>query len=220
MKSRERIGLYGSGDVPRSRRLWTRTPGPESLGLKDIRQLPQVRRVKRVLRRNTIAASALVALAAVIVMMSAFALAPTVSKLPAKPEQAPPTPFPVTGITYDSSGAPAGGAIVTITNVRIGLSGTTTSDTGVPDPSATGFYIFDLSTLGQAQSGDTIRIEATWTTFSGLNETPVPTPMGGFMWLNVTLNLPIPEFGDALVPAVGMIGAFLAVALVARTRDD
>jgi hypothetical protein len=221
-ESKKRIGLYGSGDVPRSRRIRSKTAGPESLGLKDIRQVPPIRRVKPSgIRGKAIAASAIVALVAVFIAISAVALAPSVkTDSSAGTEQAPPTPFPVAGRTYDIAGAPVGGVLVTITNERLGLSGTTVSDTGVPDPTGLGFYIFDLSTLGQAQSGDIIRIDAVSTTNTGTNSTPVPTPMGGFMYLNVTLNAAIPEFQDMLMPAVGMVGAFLIMTLVAKTRND
>ncbi len=222
MAESKRIGLYGSGDVPRSRRLRSRTAGPESLGLKDIRQLPPIRRVKPSgMRGKAIAASVIVALVAVFMAISAVALAPSAKPDPsADTEQAPGTPFPVTGLTFDIAGAPVGGVLLTLTNERIGLSGTTVSDTGSVDPAALGFYVFDLGSLGQTQSGDIIRIDAVSTTNTGTNSTAVPTPMGGFMWLNVTLNAAIPEFGEVLVPAVGMAGVFLVVMLVARTRND
>jgi hypothetical protein len=215
LESKQRIGLYGSGAVPRSRRLGSRTAGPESLGLKDIRQLPPIRRVKPSgVRGKTVAASAIVALTAVIAMVVAISMAPAADQV--VQIQAPPTPFPCTGIVYDNTMTPVGGANLTITNLRLGTTGWTSSDIAFP-----GFYIFDLSTLGQAQSGDIIRIIANLTTLSGTNETPVPTPMGGFMWLNVTMTpLAIPEFGGMLVPAVGMIGAFLTMALVARVRNE
>ncbi len=219
MKSRERIGLYGSGDVPRSRRLWSRTAGPESLGLKDLRQIPPITRGRPgVLRRSAIAVSAFLAIVAVVVIVSAFALTPTVSRLPAEKLAPPGTPFPCVGYTLDGSLARIGGVQVTITNLNLSLSGTAVSDS---TPEGLGLYFFDLSSLGVAtDSGNLIRIEATSTLFSGLNVTAVPTPMGGFMWLNVTLNATIPEFGDVVIPMAGMVGVFLIVALVARTRDD
>jgi hypothetical protein len=221
LESRQRIGLYGSGEVPRSRKLWSRAPGPESLGLKDIRQLPPIRRVKPVgNRRKTIAASLIVTLAAAFVIVAAAALVPSASSVPADDEQAPITPYPVIGIVLGNTGTPVPGALINITNTRTHqYNNTIVSESAA---GSEGYYIFDLNTLGIAEPADVVTIEAVSLSLllAGSNSTVVPTVFAGFIWFNVTLTAVIPEFGDVVVPVVGMLSMFIIVVLVARVKPD
>ena len=221
MESRQRIGLYGSGEVPRSIRPWSRTPGPESLGLKDIRQLPPIRRVRpRGTSRKTIAASVMITLVAAFVIVAAAALAPSASVVPVEDEQAPPIPYPMIGIVLDNTGTPAPGALINITNTRTGLYNNTI--VSISEPGSEGWYTFDLNTLGIAEAGDVVTIEALSETLllMGLNTTTVPAVFMGFMWFNVTLTVVIPEFADVMVPVVGMLSMFIIVVLVARVKTE
>ncbi len=226
MESKERIGLYGSGEVPRSRRLWSKSPGPESLGLKDIRQLPPIRRVRPVNKRKTIVASALtaiIALAAVLAVVSAFTLAPsgTMQQNKRGTLQAPITPYPVIGIVFDNLGVPLGGAHINITDTHTGLyNNTLVSDS---TPGSEGYYIFDANTLGggaPVNPGDVFTIVGNDSLMMGSNTTVIPVVFTGYIWFNVTLNLTIPEFTTALIPVMGVLGMVVALVLVARARDE
>jgi len=220
LESRQRIGLYGSGEVPRSRKLWSRAPGPESLGLKDIRQLPPIRRVKPTnIRKKVLAASAIMVIAAVLVL-AALALAPTAKLLQAEPKQGTPgTPYPVLGIAFDISGVPLGGVHLNITNTNTTMfNNTLVTET---TPGSEGYYVFDLGSLGQAQPGHVITIVANTTTATGANITVLPLVFSGYIWFNVTLNgTAIPEFGAVVVPVVGVLAAFIMTVLVARVRNE
>ncbi|UCE91582.1 MAG: PKD domain-containing protein [Methanobacteriota archaeon] len=67
---------------------------------------------------------------------------------------APPLPHPIVGYTRDASMTELPYCTVTVTNVRLGLSGVTQSDGG-------GFYQYDLANMGVAwEVGDEIVVEA------------------------------------------------------------
>jgi len=221
LESRQRIGLYGSGEVPRSIRPWSRTPGPESLGLKDIRQLPPIRRVRpRGASGKTIAASVMITLVAAFVIVAAAAYVPSASVVPGREKQAPVTPYPVIGIVLDNTGNPAPGALINITNTRTGLYNNTI--VSISEPGSEGWYTFDLNTLGVAEPDDVVTIEAVSETLllAGSNTTIVPAVFLGFIWFNVTLTVVVPEFGDVMVPVVGMLSMFMIVVLVARAKKE
>lgn len=221
MESRQRIGLYGSGEVPRPRRLWSRSPGPESLGLKDIRQLPPIRRVRPANKTKAIATTAMISLATVIVIVSAFALTPSMEEYQRGQTFAPITPYPCIGIVFNSLGAPQPGASINITDLTTGLfNNSLVSET---TPGSEGYYVFDLNTLGggaPVNPGDIFRIVANDTAMIGTNETVIPVVFEGFIWFNVTLNATIPEFAALVIPVMGVLGLVLTMVLVARVRDE
>lgn len=221
MESRQRIGLYGSGEVPRSRRLWSRVPGPQSLGLKDIRQLPPIRKVKHVgTRRKTIAASVIITLAAAFVIVAAAALVPAASVVPAVPNQAPPPPYPLVGRVYDNTGAPVPGALINITNTRTGIWNNTV--VAYSEAGSEGYYDTNLNDLGTPQGGDIIMVQAVSPSLllTGSNSTVIPEVFVGYVLCDVHLSAAIPEFGDVVVPLVGMLGMFIIVVMVARVKSD
>ncbi len=171
------------------------------------------------MRRKAIAASvttAVVALFAVAIL--ALSQAPANAPSARDAQGTPGPPYPVVGIAFDNTGAPTGGVHLNITNTRTGgFNNTLVTETAA---GSVGFYSFDLGSLGAAQSGDLITIVANTTLATGTNSTTLPLVFVGYIWFNVTLGPAIPEFGDVLVPAIGMIGMFLTVLLVARVRQE
>jgi len=95
---------------------------------------------------------------------------------------AEPPPYYVAGYTYGPNGAILTDCVVKITNVRTGAWNLTASS------ATTGLYRFNLHSIaGDFIEGDLINITATKGTMIGWNESAVPTPMGSYMTMHVTL---------------------------------
>ena len=225
MESRQRSGLYGSGDVPRSRMLTSRAVGPKSAGLRDLRDLRPIRRVRPTrFKTKTIAAVAIgpiaATLAIVVTMLLGISMVPVNSLDPQAhiKQGIPPPPYTLVGYTLDNTGARLGDVTVNITNLRTGNATEVVSDAAT-DP---GFFWLDLNLISGGQwplPNDQIRIIGVFEgLLTGTNQTAVPDPQGAYMWENVSLITVIPEFGDLALPIVGMLGMFAMVAVVARSK--
>jgi len=95
---------------------------------------------------------------------------------------AEPPPYYVAGYAYDTDGAVLTSCVVKVTNTRTGEWGEITSS------ATTGLYRFNLWSLpSDFLAGDLINITATKGTMIGWNESAVPTPMGSYMTMHVTL---------------------------------
>jgi len=122
----------------------------------------------------------------------------------------PSLPYILYGYTYDSSSDPIGPANVTITNEDTGGICETATDVN-------GYYQFNLANLPNGYSvGDTISIVGNTTESTGYNSTTV-TGSGG-KWLNITLNVSIPEFSSVLAPIGGMMIVSVAPMIQRRIR--
>ena len=101
---------------------------------------------------------------------------------------AEPPPYYVAGYTYGPGDIILPNCPVTITNLRTGLSAETIS-------SATGLYRYNLNLISDplALSGDTINVTATLGTMIGWNETAIPSPMGSYLTMHVSLSEPVVE---------------------------
>lgn len=219
MDSRRRIGLYANGEVPRSRRLSRRAVGPKSNGLRDLGAIPPVKRVRPIrLATKTVAAGAVGALAVLLIVGTAVVF--STSLVPAHILQPPPPPYLIVGYVYQSDGVTSiPGATVQITNLDYG--GSPNQATVTTDPLAGNLYNLDLNTIsGGVQPAVGNRIMVVGTSGFGTGSDIFPVPGGGFMWGNVTTGINIPEFGDLVVPIVGMLGMFAMVAVIARSKKN
>lgn len=222
MESRQRIGLYGSGDVPRSKRLTSKAVGPKSNGLRFLGDLPPVRRVRPTrISTKGIAAAAIAPLAVIMMIVVAFAVASSwapVQELKTE-AKAPPPPYTCAGYVYQTDGVtPVLGATVKVTNLRTGLFATTTTDTEF------GIYQADLVPLsGDANPlpGDQILVEASFPPSSaGSAQGVIPSPIGGMILIDVTFGTFIPELSSLVLPIVGMLGMFVMVVAVTRSKKS
>ena len=107
----------------------------------------------------------------------------------------PPAPHPIIGHTFDEGGSPLPFCTVTITDVRLGLSGTVESD-------ADGLYQFDLANLPDSEAnpylvGDEILVEAVKGALAG-SATGIVTTMP-FDLIDVTLEGETPEPFDVTI---------------------
>jgi hypothetical protein len=187
--------------------------------LRDLGALPPIRRVRPTrLMTKTVAAAAIAPLATVLAIIATVVLASSmVPVIKVGEDQVPPPPYSLFGWTLDSTGTPTPNVQVTVTNMATGQSLVNSSD---PD---FGIYLVDLVPISGGApppAGTLIRVEAQFGPETGSNESVVPTPPGGGMWINVTLGMFIPEFEDVVIPIVGMVGMFAIVAAVARSRKD
>ncbi|MEM4264660.1 MAG: carboxypeptidase-like regulatory domain-containing protein [Thermoplasmata archaeon] len=133
-----------------------------------------------------------------------FFQAGVVPDLPAK-SAAPPTPMIVIGYTLDSNGSALPFCSVNITNMRTGESALTSSDNY-------GKYQFNLANLPSgASAGDMIHVVANNTMYIGENASNVPSGVVAYMWINVTLEILIPEFPFVLGPIFAVVVIFIAV---------
>lgn len=229
MERRQRIGLYGSGEIPRSRRLRSRAAGP-SRGLRDLAGRPAVRRMRLAgAGGRTMAVTAVMSIAAtmvvVLAVLSATTMAPSV--VLREQQEIPPFPYLCVGTIYDRFGTPVDNAAVTVTDLDTG---------GYNNSIVSGYYMGQYIGGGQVivdliynltggsrnfTAGDDIQIDGILDIYTGTNSTTAPASLlPPYMYLNLTLSTVIPEFGDVLVPAVGMLGLFVTLVLVARTRRD
>ena len=226
MESRQRSGLYGNGEVPRSRKLKSKLVGPKSVGLRDIRSIRPIRQL-RPTRFHSKAIAAVVigpiaaTMAIAVVMLLGFSMVPVDSIGPDvhTDQVIPPPPYTLVGICTDDTGTPIGGVTLNVTNLRTGQS-----TVNISDLASGGFFAIDLVPISNGAwplPGDQIRINATFAALSGTNLTAVPDPIGAFMWENVSLSvIVIPEFGEVALPIVGTLGIFAVVAMVARSKKD
>lgn len=220
MESRKRIGLYGSGEVPRSRRLMSRSVGPRSKGLRDLADLPKIKRVRTARLTEAVAAAGVMMiapLATVVAIVMAVVLATSMVPKNVMVEAPEPQPYSLYGFVFDSGGIPVLNCPVNVTNLANGQYIVTTSDPEF------GAYIINLKPISgdvEPAPGTVFRITATLGLDVGVNETATPDPVGAGFWMNVTLGTVIPEFGELVLPIVGMIGMFAIVAVRARSKKD
>lgn len=199
--------------------------------LADIRSLPSVPRKKSAYagaKRKAVTASALVALAAVVIVVSSIAFAPSAKQVPSPLDKVPagtadtprPTIFAV-GYTYDESHNKLGGCAINITDKTTGAWNNSTVSSNTPGP-AFGFYSVDVNNglTGGVGPGHIINATAFKGALRGANETILTGSLGLFFYLNVTLGagVVIPEFGSFLVPMVGMFGIMVGASLVQGKR--
>jgi hypothetical protein len=223
LESRQRIGLYGSGEVPRSRRLTSRAVGPKSNGLRDLGDLAPIRRIRPTrMVRKTVAAATIASLASVIVIVTAFALATSLAPVQTirDTQKAPPPPYSLIGYTFGPDGfTPIVNAVVTITDTNTGavLNAVSDPDFGIIIDPLTSNYPNLNDLAGGVTDGDEIVVYATEGALSGSNSGIVDTAQAS-LDLNVVLSNVIPEFSGVVLPVVGMIGMFAIVGVAARSR--
>lgn len=237
METKERVGLYQrSWGNPRSTISISgnRAFVPLRGSLADIRSLPSIPRKKQAMytgaKRKAMTVSAIVALAAMVVIVSSIALAPSANEAASPPSipakiQAPRPVLYAVGYTFDEFGAKLGGCAINITDKRTGESNNTTASSTVAGPGF-GSYMVDIN--NGLPSGvlalDLINVTAFKGALRGTNETRLPSSIDFvlFVWLNVTLTtgVPIPEFGSLLAPMVGMLGIMAGVSLVAGKKRN
>ena len=165
---------------------------------------------KRVSRKTL--TPSIVAIACIAFVIIALAVAPATQKSldPQVPSRmlGPGTPMIVIGYTFDSVGAIMPSCDVNITDLDTGEYDYVVSDLA-------GKYQYDLTNLPSgAVAGDMIKAEANNTIYTGFNQSVLPSS-APFMWLNVTLNVLIPEFSEIVVPIVGLM---LIALIFDRTR--
>ena len=129
---------------------------------------------------------------------------------------APPQPHPILVMVEDAGANPVEGATVTVTDLRLGLSGVALPEEGVP-----GLYSFDLANLPDAETnpylvGDEILAEAEKDAVTGSNTCYVTA--APFDLVEVTLGTVIPEFPMVIAPVAGVLALF-AVVRMSRRRD-
>ncbi len=222
LESKQRIGLYGSGEVPRSKRLTSKAVGPRSNGLRFLSDLPPVRRV-RPARFSTkgVAAAAIVPLVVIMAIVTAFALATSLAPVQtlSAPKQLPP-PYTIYGYVWQSDGTtPVLNTPVKLTNLRTGLSVTTATD------DTFGAYAQDITMISGTPPasplpGDEILVEAGAGGSLGSSLGVVPTPIGPGFRLDVTTGVFIPEFSELALPIVGMLGLVVATVAVTRSKKN
>jgi len=219
LESRQRIGLYGSGEVPRSKRLTSKAVGPKSSGLRFLGDLPSVRRVRPArFSGRGMAGAAIAPVAVVLVIVTVFGLASSLAPIQYLTTAAGPQPPPynVAGFVYLSDGTtPATSCPITITNTRTGQFLSATTD---PDYGAYIENIVPISGDAAPLPGDVIVVVATLGLDTGSSEGTIPDPIGGLIFINVTLGVVIPEFSGLGMSIVGMFGVFAAVAMVTRSK--
>jgi len=221
MNRSNEIGLYGTGMKGGSRSMRTRPSRSLAVGWGvryRLRRFGPESAAKR--RLKTI--SMLIACVAAIIVISAVASVPMGEAKASDPNaekatndviiNVEPPPYYVAGHTYDALGAALTDCLVNVTNLRTGAWNLTTSS------STTGLYRFNLWSMdGDFLEGDPINVTATKDLLIGWNESVVPTPMGSYLTIDVTLaNEIIPEFPMAIVPIAGIL--VLVVVLSATRR--
>lgn len=199
LNASERAGLYGAGLKGTPRRNSTR------------RAYPRISHSKMI--------GLLLVCAAVIVMLSAVALAPLGKEKASQPNDeartlAPGLSHPVNGYTYDSLGALLGDCAVTVLDVRTGESVTVHSGASGP---TLGFYFTNLQFTAW-MTGDDIQVTAVdpTGTMTGVNTTKAS---GGFNQIDVKLDTLIPEFPMVILPITGMMAMFVLVSLKRRGQE-
>jgi len=228
MNSRDRNGLYGGGSIhPHSsnrecescsNRINT-TRATASSG-SDLIAVSRPRRLRSTYARMRYAkiVSMLVICATAIAIVSAITYASVSSEKARALDLLP--PYMLEGLITDTVGS-SYNCTVTVTNVRTGESNITWSDP------IDGYYRMDIQhALPSAfLAGDPINVTAINVTADliGWNDRLVPTPPGGSMWLDVTLNgtySAIPEFPMVIVPVMGMMILFVAVGLTRKGKEQ
>jgi len=228
MNSRDRNGLYAGGSIQpcssdrehdsRSNRINTaRMVEPNGSGMTAISRPKRLRSTYARMRYAKIV-SMLVICATAITVVSAIAYSSVNSEKARALDLLP--PYMLEGLITDTVGS-SYNCTVTITNVRTGESNITWSDP------YDGYYRMDIQhALPSAfLPGDLINVTAINVTADliGWNERLVPTPPGGSMWLDVTLNgtySAIPEFPMVIVPVMGMMILFVAVGLTRKGKEQ
>jgi len=236
MNGRDRNGLYGGGSIKphtsdrehgvQSNRIkTTRVVESSAIGTIAVSRSKNLRSTYARMRYVKIV-SMLVICAAATVLVSTIAHASVdAAKTAAPVAPAPGPPYLLYGYTYDNGGSPVECDIV-VKNMRTGEVNTTNSYIVLPWP-LDGYYEIDLQNQFPSayQEGDLINVTATdrtTGTYIGWNESAVPTPAGGSMTMDVTLNgtVGIPEFPMVILPVTGMLALFAVVRLRRRGEEQ
>lgn len=224
MNRSNEIGLYGIGMNGESRPRKARSNRSLSASL-GVRSRLRRFRLESAMKRYSKTIAMLIVCVAAIIVISAIASVPMGKVKASNPgpedaadgasvlDRAPVTPYFLAGYTYDAFGVALPDCLLNITNLRTGAWNLTTS-------SATGFYTQNLHYMaGDFLEGDLINVTATKDLAIGWNESAVPTPMGSYMPMHVTLSYEIPEFPMVIMP-VGGIMLVLFAAVSARRRGE
>jgi len=115
------------------------------------------------------------------------------------------------GYTFESVGAKLPDCPVNITDLRTGEFKVAVSD------AVFAAYLVDLGSFAHYMAGDEIKITAAKDMWTGENQSIVA---GSKLWLNVTLNVMIPEFPMVIVPVTGMMALFAVVSLRRRGEEQ
>jgi len=225
MNRSNEIGLYGTGMKDKSRSMRTRPSRSLAVGW-GVRY-----RLKRFwpesAARGRLKMISLIACVAAIIVISAIASVLTSdAKKASDPKteevtsgviiiQAEPPPYYVAGHTYDALGVAMTDCLVNVTNLRTGSWNLTTSS------ATTGLYRWNLWSMdGDFLEGDTINVTATKGLMTGWNQSVVPTPMGSYLTIDVTLGTEIPEFPMAIVPIAGILVLVVAFSAMRRGKEQ
>jgi len=229
---RDRIGLYGSGEVPRSGQMRSASSIPSRDFLRDVKGVSMLASARKAgsRRKTAMVASAFIPLIAVATIVFAGALVPSVSLVPLVPatseQQPPPLPFVCFLTVYDGVGGTIDGVHLNVTDLTTGaynnslISGYKYTGEFVGGGFCQVDLIWNMSNTNPLTGnnftvGDVIRVVAL-DPYSGTNEGSSDTGFP-FMSLDLTVVV-IPEFGDIVTPIVGMLGVFVAVVAVRAKR--
>jgi len=155
----------------------------------------------------------LIMFAAAIVIVSGVALAPVgkeKTSQPADSSAAPGPPYPVAGYTYDALGAILPSCELNITDLDTGEYNNTIVS------GLNGYYAVNLGSFAAWNDGDIIKVTAVNGALVGENQSAVA---GSYLRLDVTLDVPIPEFPMVIVPVMGMM-ALVAVMSLRRRGEE
>jgi len=169
-------------------------------------------------RRRAKTIGLLIVFAAAMILVSGIALAPISKDKASQPKdvttQAPPpgTPYNILGYSYDAGGAKLPGTTVTITDLDTGDSKVVVTDLTFAA------YMVSLPSFAPLWDyGDDIQITGENGVMTGVNASIVA---GSKLWLNVTLDVVIPEFPMVIVPVTGMLGLMAVVSLRRRGGEQ
>ena len=130
---------------------------------------------------------------------------------------APPPPYSVFGYTEDGVGDPIPYCTVTITN-------TNTGEYAVVESDSIGWYQLDIMNALPTPSvtGDVITVVAVSDALqlTGENQGTVDLESAyQYLWLDITLDVVIPEFSMLIVPVAGVMMVFAAMGIRRRNRQ-
>jgi hypothetical protein len=127
-------------------------------------------------------------------------------------------PYSVLGYTKDGMGDPVPFCTVTITN-------TNTGEYVVIESDAVGYYMYDIRNQlpSGCSTGDVIHVEAVSESLQLMGENQGTVDLENtaqpFLWLDITLDVVIPEFSMLIVPVAGVMVLFAAVGIRRRARQ-
>jgi len=137
-------------------------------------------------------------------------------EVPADAAEGTDPPYSVLGYTKDGMGDPMPFCTVTITNDETGEFVVIESD-------AVGYYMYDIRNQlpSGCSTGDLIYVVAVneLLQLTGENQGTVDleNTMQPFLWLDITLDVVIPEFSMLIVPVAGVMLLFAAMGIRRRT---